>query len=107
MITESYSLPVRSQALRAIAFGPAVARARARRQKVTIDTLLKIMLEISRAVSEAKLTNSLLDVSTCAERIARRHPLAECPKEQIEQALEHEGAAARICMKLARRRKSH
>jgi hypothetical protein len=105
MITESHPLPVRSQALRAIAFGPAIARAR--RQKVTIDTLLKITLDISRAVSEAKLTNSLLDVSTCAERISRQYPLAECSKEQIEQALEHEGAAARICMKLARRKKSH
>jgi hypothetical protein len=105
MITESHPLPARSQALRAIAFGPAIARAR--RQKVTIDTLLKITLDISRAVSEAKLTNSLLDVSTCAERISRQYPLAECSKEQIEQALEHEGAAARICMKLARRKKSH
>ena len=104
MITESHPLPVRSQALRALAFGPAIARAR--RQKVTIDTLLKITLDIS-AVSEAKLTNSLLDVSTCAERISRQYPLAECSKEQIEQALEHEGAAARICMKLARRKKSH
>ena len=84
-----------------------MARARGRRQKVTIDTLLKISLEISRAVSEAKLANSLLDVSRCAERISRRHPLAECSKEQIERALEHEGAAARICMKLAGRKKSH
>ena|SRR3712207_3229419 len=107
MITESHPLPVRSQAMRAIAFRPAVARARARRQKITIDTLLKISLEISRAVSEAKLENSLLDVSLCAERISRRHPLAECSKEEIERALEHEGAAARICMKLARRKKSH
>ena len=107
MITESNPLPIRSQALRAIAFSPAVVRARARKQKVTIDTLLKISLEISRAVSEAKLDNSLLDVSTCAERISRRHPLTECSKAQIEEALEHEGAAARICMKLARRKKSH
>ena len=104
---ESNPLPVQSQALRAIAFGPALVRARTRKQKVTIDTLLKISLEISCAVSGAKLANSLLDVSYCAEHISRRYPLAECSKEQIEQALEYEGAAARICMKLDRRKKFH
>jgi hypothetical protein len=107
MITESSPLPVRCQAPKAIAFGPALVRARARRQRLTIDALLKISLEISRAISEAKLSNSLLDVSRCAERLSRRHPLAECSVEEIERALEHEGAAARISMKLARRKRSH
>ena len=85
----------------------AIVRARAQKQEVTIDTLLKITLDISCAVSEAKLANSLLDVSRCAEQISRRHPLVECSTEQIEEALEQEGAAARICMKLARRKKAH
>jgi len=71
MITESNPLPVQSQALRAIAFGPALVRARTRKQKVTIDTLLKISLEISCAVSGAKLANSLLDVSYCAEHMLK------------------------------------
>ena len=104
MFTETNSLPVH-QTLRATTFGPAVERTRLRERIVRIDALLRVSLEISRAVSEARLADSLLDVSWCAERILRRHPSVKCSKEQIEQALEHEGVAARIPMRLARRQK--
>jgi hypothetical protein len=78
MLTASDSLPAPYQALRATAFGPAVVRTRLRRQNVRIDALLRVShQEIDRAVSEAKLAKSLLDVSRCAERIVRRHPSAK------------------------------
>ncbi len=104
MLTASDSLPAPYQALRATAFGPAVVRTR--QQNVRIDALLRVSQEIDRAVSEAKLTKSLLDVSRCAEHILRQHPSAECSKEQLELALVQEGAAARIPMVPGRRTNS-
>ena len=106
MLTDSHSLPVQYQALRATTFGPTIVRTRLPRQDVRIDALLRISLEIDRAVSEAKMAKSLLDVSRCAERISDRHPSAECSKEHIEQALVQEGTAARIPMVLGRRTNS-
>jgi hypothetical protein len=75
--------------------------------EATMNTPLEVALDISSSISEAKLDNSLLDVSSCAERISRRHPLADCSKEAIEETLEDEGAAAGIAMRLAARRRSH
>ena len=69
-----------------------------------INTPLEVAMDVSRLVSEAKLAISYLDVSLCAERIARRHPLAACSKAQIEADLERAGVAAGISMKLAARK---
>ena len=102
MLPASDSLPAPYQALRATAFGPAVVRTRLRRQNVRIDALLRVSQEIDRAVSEAKLAKSLLDVSRCAERIVRRYPSAKCSKEQLELALVQQGAAAHVPMVLGR-----
>ena len=72
-----------------------------------MNTPLEIALDISSVISEAKLANSLLDVPSCAERISRRHPMAACSKEAIEETLEDEGAAAGVAMRLAARRRPH
>lgn len=106
MLTASESLPVQHQALRASTFGPAIMRTRLRQRNVRIDALLMVALEIDHFVHEAKLAMSLLDVSRCAEQILRRHPSAQCSKEQLERALVQECAAARIPMVLGRRTKS-
>lgn len=103
MLNDNITLPVPYQALRATPFGPAVVRTRLRKQNVRIDALLRVSQEIDRAVSEAKMTKSLLDVSRCAERIAHRHPSAMCSKAQIEQFLILEAATAGIPMVLGRK----
>jgi hypothetical protein len=73
----------------------------------TLNASREIAMDIDRLISDTKLTNSLLDVSFCAERIARRHPLAACLRAQIEEILECAGVAAGVAMKLVGREPSH
>ena len=82
-------------------------RLKGQQLEATLNASREIAMDIDRLISDVKLTNSLLDVSFCAERIARPYPLAACSRAQIEEALERAGVAAGIAMKLARRGPSH